>query len=152
MSGRLLEDFAVGEAWESAPTLVTADEIVDFGRKYDPQPMHTDAVRAASGPFKSLVASGWHVASLSMKLFVESGRHGDTPAVGLGIDELRWLAPVKAGDTITVRREVVEVRRSTSNPRYGIVRTQVSVRNQDGAVAMTFISAGRVPARSSEPA
>ncbi|MBX3620403.1 MAG: MaoC family dehydratase [Rhizobacter sp.] len=147
MSTRFLEDFVIGETWESAPTPLTADEIVDFGRRYDPQPMHTDAERAAAGPFKGLVASGWHIAALSMRLFIQAGGHGATPAVGLGIDELRWLAPARAGDTLTVRREVIDVRRSASNPSHGIVRTRVTVRNQDGTAVMTLISAGRVPAR-----
>lgn len=147
MSTRFLEDFEIGETWESAPTTLTADEIIDFGRHYDPQPMHTDADRAAAGPFKGLVASGWHVAALSMRLFVEAGGHGDTPVLGLGIDELRWLAPVRAGDTLTVRRVVIEARRSATNPTHGIVRTRVTVHNQDRTTVMTLISAGRVPAR-----
>lgn len=147
MPARLLEDFHPGDAWESAPTLLTAEEIVDFGTRYDPQPMHTDAAIAAASPFEGLVASGWHVAALSMRLFVQSGGHGETPVVGLGIDELRWQAPARAGDVLTVRREVVEVRRSRSDPTHGIVRTRVSVRNQDGRTVMTLISAGRVPAR-----
>jgi acyl dehydratase len=147
MPTRFLEDFEIGESWESAPTPLSAEEIVDFGLKYDPQPMHTDAALAAASPFKGLVASGWQVAALSMRLFIQAGGHGGTPVVGLGIDELRWLAPVRAGDVLTVRREVVDVRRSASDPRHGIVRTRVSVRKQDGTTAMTLVSAGRVPAR-----
>lgn len=147
MTTRFLEDFEIGESWESAPTTLTADEIIAFGRNYDPQAMHTDADRAAAGPFKGLVASGWHIAALSMRLFIQAGGHGATPVVGLGIDELRWLAPVRAGDTLSVRREVVDVRRSASNPSHGVVRTRVTVRNQEGTAVMTLISAGRVPAR-----
>lgn len=145
---RFFEDFTVGEAWESAPMTVAADEIVAFGRSFDPQPMHTDAARAADGPFKGLVASGWHVAALSMRAFVLAGGYGRTPMVGLGIDELRWRAPVRAGDTLTVRREVAELRRSETNPRHGTVRTRVTVRNQDGTTVMTLFSLGRVPTRS----
>jgi acyl dehydratase len=147
MATRLFEDFRVGESWESEPTPVPAEEIVAFGRGFDPQPMHTDAERAAQGPFGGLVASGWHIAALSMRVFVQAGGYGDTPMVGLGIDELRWRAPVRAGDTLTVRREVIELRRSESNPTHGIVRTRVTVRNQDGVVVMSLISAGRVPTR-----
>lgn len=147
MSARFFEDFKLGETWESAPTPVSAEEIAAFGRDFDPQPMHTDAARAAAGPFEGLVASGWHVAALSMRVFVQAGGYGTTPMVGLGIDELRWRAPVRAGDTLTVRREVIELRRSESNPTHGIVRTRVTVRRQDGTVAMTLVSAGRVPAR-----
>lgn len=151
MSGRFFEDFRVGEAWESQPTTVGADEIVAFGRGFDPQPMHTDAASAAAGPFGTLVASGWHVAALSMREFVRAGGYGATPMVGLGIDELRWRAPVRAGDTLVVRREVEELRRSGSDPLQGIVRTRVTVRRQDGAVVMSLVSAGRVPARAAPP-
>lgn len=148
MPTRYFDDFQIGESWESPPMPVPADEIVAFGRSFDPQPMHTDPVRAASGPFQGLVASGWHVAALSMRAFVQYGGYGDTPMVGLGIDELRWRAPVRAGDRLTVRREIIEVRRSESNPTHGIVRTRVSVRNQDDTVVMSLVSAGRVPTRA----
>jgi acyl dehydratase len=144
---RHFEDFEVGQTWVGPPTHVSAEEIVDFGRRFDPQPMHTDAQAAAAGPFKGLVASGWHVAALSMRVFVQAGGYGETPMVGLGIDALRWRAPVRAGDLLTVRREVAELRRSASSPGHGIVRTQVTVSNQDGTVVMTFDSLGRVPLR-----
>lgn len=148
MSARFFEDFQLGEAWESPPTTVFADEIVAFGRQFDPQPMHIDVEGAVAGPFGALVASGWHIAAISMREFVKAGGYGDTPVVGLGIDELRWRAPVRAGDTLVVRREVAELRRSDSNPMQGIVRTRVTVRKEDGTVVMSLVSAGRVPARS----
>lgn len=147
-SARYFEDFQLGDAWESEPVTVSAEEIVAFGRGFDPQPMHTDADKAAAGPFGALVASGWHIAALSMREFVKAGGYGATPMVGLGIDELRWSAPVRAGDVLTVRREVAELRRSGSDPMQGIVRTRVTVRRQDGKVAMSLVSAGRVPARA----
>lgn len=147
MATRYFEDFTVGQTWTSPPTVVTAEEIVDFGQRFDPQPMHTDAQRAADGPFGALVASGWHVAALSMKLFVQSGGYGRTPMVGLGIDELRWRAPVRAGDTLTVRREVAELQRSATRPTHGTVRTRVTVTNQHGEVVMGLVSLGRVPLR-----
>lgn len=148
MPTRYFEDFQVGETWESEPMPLAAEEIVAFGRSFDPQPMHTDPERAAGGPFQGLVASGWHIASLSMRAFVLSGGYGDTPMVGLGIDELRWRSPARAGDRLTVRREIIELRRSQSSPGHGIVRTRVTVRNQDGTNVMSFISTGRVPARA----
>jgi acyl dehydratase len=147
MSRRYFEDFKVGETWESPPSTISAEEIIRFGQDFDSQPMHTDPEAAAAGPFKGLVASGWHIAALAMRAFVRAGGYGNTPMVGLGIDELRWQAPLRAGDTITVKREVVELRRSTSNPTHGIVRTRVTVRNQDGATLMTLITAGRISAR-----
>lgn len=124
---------------------------MEFGQKYDPQPMHTDVERAAQGPFGSLIASGWHIASVSVRVFVEAGGYGKTPIVGLGIDELRWQRPVKAGDTLIFTRDVVELRRSSSSPGHGIVRTRVTARNQAGDVVMTLITAGRVTARAAVP-
>ena len=144
---RYFEDFKVGEIWQSTPVTVSAEEIIAFGLANDPQPMHTDPKLAAQGPFGKLVASGWQIASLSMRVFVQAGGYGSTPVVGMGIDELRWLKPVKAGDQLTVTREIVELRRSESNPTRGIIRTQVTVRNQDGERAMTLVTTGRVPAR-----
>lgn len=144
---RYLEDFKVGERWASAPTVITEAEIVAYGLANDPQPMHTDPVLARSGPFGGLVASGWQIAALSMRLFIQSGGYGKTPVVGLGIEELRWLKPVRPGDTLTVEREVVEVSRSDKQPDRGTIRTRVNVRNQSGEVAMTLTTLGRVPAR-----
>jgi acyl dehydratase len=86
---RYFEDFRVGEVWQSAPVTVSTEEIIAFGLANDPQPMHTDPEQAARGPFGMLVASGWQIASLSMRVFVQSGGYGNTPVVGMGIDELR---------------------------------------------------------------
>ena len=144
---RYFEDFQLGDTWASQPTPITADEIMAFGRNYDPQPMHTDAELAAAGPFGGLIASGWLIAAISVRVFVLAGGYGTTPLVGLGIDELRWQRTVKAGDTLTFTREVVELRRSASNPGQGIVRTRVTARNQRGESVMTLLTAGRVPAR-----
>ncbi|MES2184886.1 MAG: MaoC family dehydratase [Pseudomonadota bacterium] len=150
-TARYFEDFQVGETWQSAPTPVPAEEIVAFGRHYDPQPMHTDAESAAHGPFGGLIASGWLIAAISMRAFMVAGGYGATPVVGLGIDELRWQQPVKADDVLTVTREVIELRRSASSPGFGIVKTRVTVRNQAGAVVMTLLTAGRVPGRPGTP-
>jgi acyl dehydratase len=144
---RYLEDFQVGERWVSAPTMLSEAEIVTYALANDPQPMHTDPVLAKNGPFGGLVASGWQIAALSMRLFIQSGGYGKTPVVGLGIEELRWLKPVRPGDTLTVEREVIEVTRSEKQPDRGTIRTRVSVRNQSGEVAMTLTTLGRVPAR-----
>ena len=145
---RYYEDFRIGELWQSIPVTVSAEEIIAFGMANDPQPMHIDPVQAAKGPFGTLVASGWQIASLSMRVFVQAGGYGKTPVVGMGIDELRWVKPVKAGDQLTVTREIIELRRSESNPMRGIIRTRVTVQNQAGESVMTLVTTGRVPARS----
>lgn len=144
---RFLEDFEIGERWTSAPTVIGEAEMIAYGLANDPQPMHTDPVAAAAGPFGGLVASGWQIAAFSMQMFVQSGGYGKTPVVGMGIDELRWQKPVRPGDTLTVEREVVEVTRSRTRPDRGMIRTRVQVRNQDGDVVMTLYTLGRVPAR-----
>lgn len=145
---RHYEDFRIGEVWQSTPVTVSAEEIIAFGLANDPQPMHTDPALAANGPFGTLVASGWQIAALSMRLFVQAGGYGKTPVVGMGIDELRWVKPVKAGDRLTVTREIIDLRRSESNPMRGIIRTRVTVHNQAGESVMTLVTTGRVPALS----
>lgn len=147
MSARSFEDFTVGERWESRQVEISEADIIAFGASNDPQPIHCDPVAAANGRFGGLIASGWQVAALSMRLFIEAGGYGDTPVVGMGIDQLRWKKPVRPGDRLTVVREVIETRRSQSNPDFGMIRTQVSVVNQTGDVVMSMVTLGQVPKR-----
>jgi len=148
---KYLEDFREGEIWESGSIVLGEGDIIAFARDYDPQPMHTDADAAASGPFGGLIASGLQVAALSMKLFVEAGGHGGAPIVGIGIDELRWKQAVRPGDTLRTVREVVEVRRSASKPDRGMIRTRVTVLNQREETVMSYYALGQVRARSPVP-
>lgn len=148
MVARFFEDFVIGERWTSDPVTLSEADIVAFARANDPQPMHTDPAAAAQGRFGGLIASGWQVAALSMRLFIEAGGYGETPVVGMGIDELRWRKPVRPGDRLHVVREVVDLR--AGRPGYGIIRTKVSVINQDGEAVMTLISMGQVPTRSAQ--
>ncbi|KHQ51609.1 MaoC family dehydratase [Mameliella alba] len=145
---RYFEDFEIGETWQSAPVTMTEAEIIDYAKAYDPQPIHTDPEAAANGRFGSVIASGWQVAALSMRVFVESGGYGDTPVVGMGIESLRWRRPVRPGDTLTVTREVIGLERSEKRPEWGTIRTQVAMANQDGEVVMTLVSLGQVACRS----
>lgn len=149
-AARYLEDFIVGETWESAPVTMTEEEMIAYAKVNDPQPMHIDPARAKNGPFGTVIASGYQIAALSMRLFVQSGGYGATPVVGMGVDELRWLKPVKPNDTLTVRRELVEIKRSEKQPDRGMLRTHVTVRNQNGEVVMSLYALGRVPARPKE--
>lgn len=144
---RYFEDFEVGETWTSREEVMTAEAIIAFARDNDPQPIHTDPVAAAGGRFGTIIASGWQIAALSLRLFVEAGGYGKTPNVGLGVEELRWLHVVRPGDRLHVTRELIEKRRSKSRPDRGILRTRVTVRNQDGKDVMTLTSLGQVPAR-----
>jgi acyl dehydratase len=146
---RLLEDFAVGEAWSSRWETITEDAIIAFAEANDPQSIHTDPAAAANGRFGTVIASGWQIAALSLRLFVEDGGYGDTPMVGLGVDELRWKQIVRPGDRLQVHRTVIEVRRSASRPDRGIVKSRVEVKNQDGEAVLSMITVGQVPARTS---
>jgi acyl dehydratase len=134
---RYFEDYSVGTVDEFGDVLVTAEEIIEFARRYDPQTMHVDAVAAATGPFGGLIASGWHTASLTMRLFVEHYLSKVATLPSPGIDELRWVRPVRPGDTLRMRVTVLEARRSKSKPDRGIVRSLVEVLNQNGEVVMS---------------
>jgi len=136
------EDFTAGEVTEIGPVTVGEQEIVEFAQRYDPQYFHVDAEAAKEGPFGGLAASGWHTAALFMGMFVR-GILFDTASLGSpGIDELRWLAPVRPGDTLTGRVTVDEVRESSKDPRRGTVLTTSEVFNQDGTLVMRIRARG----------
>jgi acyl dehydratase len=146
---RYLEDLAVGERWLSESVAMTEDEIVQFGRAYDPQPMHTDPESAARGPFGGLIASGWHVTAVVMRLSVTSRSFGGTPIIGAGIDELRWLQPVRPGDALTLERVIEQLEPPTRPGGRGTVRTRMTVRNQRDEKVMTLLAIGKIPVRPS---
>jgi acyl dehydratase len=127
---RWFEDYHVGMVDEFGEIRVTAEEIVRFARRYDPQPMHV-------GPGE-VIASGWHTAALVMRLFVEHYLSKVATLPSPGIDELRWTRPVRPGDTLRVRVTVTEARLSRSKPDRGIVHGLVEVLNQASEVVMSF--------------
>jgi acyl dehydratase len=145
---KFLEDVAVGDARTTGPVEVTQEAIIAFARDYDPQPFHIDPAAAAASPFGGLIASGWHVAGMAMRQFVDQRPFGGTPVLGMGVDELRWLLPVRPGDRLAFHWEVVEVKRSASKPDRGMVRTKTTVTNQAGAKVMTYTSLAQMPART----
>ena len=138
MTDRYLDDLTVGDAWTGEPFVLTEAEIVAFAREFDPQPMHIDPDSDQARRFGGLIASGWHVASRVMREFVDAKIFGDVPLLGLGIDDLRWRRPVRPGDRLTVRREVLEVVPSEKQPDRGRVRTITQVTNQDDDLVMSF--------------
>lgn len=144
---RFFDDLEVGETWVSPPVEITVDAIVAFALQFDPQPMHADPIAASSGPFKGLIASGWHVAAAVMRQLVDDQLFGETPILGLGIDQLRWVAPVRPSDLLIIRRRIIELEQSQKNPAYGSVRMSTEVENQDGRVVMRFESLTRMPLR-----
>src|SRR6185437_13284551 len=148
---RYFEDYHVGMVDEFGEVAVTVEEIVAFASRYDPQAMHVDAAAAAQGPFGGLIASGWHTAAMVMRLFVEHYLSRVATLPSPGIDELRWVRPVRPGDTLRVRVTVTETKRSQSKPDRGIVRGLVEVLNQNGEVVMTQRPMNLVLCRDRQP-
>lgn len=135
---RYFDDYPLGGVFEFGSIEVTEAQIIAFADLYDPQPMHTDPEFADAGPFGGLIASGWHTASLAMRLYVD---HYLTKARSLaspGIDELRWKKPVRPGDRLSIRVTVMEKRPSRSKPDRGMVRALVEALNQHGEVVMSL--------------
>jgi acyl dehydratase len=131
---RYLEDLSVGDKFETATYTLNEKEMLEFAHQFDAQPMHIDRAAAERGPFKGLIASGWHTAAIVMKLTAEARFLGDTPVLGLGVEGLEWPKPVRAGDTLRVVTEVTKVRPSKSNPGFGIVGFASTGFNQNGEV------------------
>jgi acyl dehydratase len=130
------EDFYVGQKMNSQGSAkVTAEEIKEFGQKYDPQPFHLDHAAGESSFFKGLAASGWLTAAIVMRLRVQSITVAGG-MIGAGVEEMRWTEPVRPGDTIRTEIEVLGVRHSLSRPEYGIVRTRTLAYNQRDQIVM----------------
>ncbi|QFU84011.1 MaoC family dehydratase [Natronorubrum aibiense] len=142
------EDIEIGDTEEFGEYQVTEDEIVEFAEQYDPQPFHVDEAAADDSAFGELVASGWHTASICMRLLVD-GILGEQAGMGArGVDDLRWKRPVTPGDRLTVRTEVVDKRVSESDPKRGYVDTRLEGRNQDGEVVIRWLAHGMVERRN----
>jgi len=135
---RYFEDFAPGQVIELGSRTITKDGIVAFAREFDPQPFHTDEAAAARSIFGGLLASGWHTGSLAMRILYD-GLLKDTVSLGSpGIDELRWLKPVRPGDTLSLRMTILETIPSRTKPDRGLVRSLMEMRNQHGEVVLTI--------------
>ena len=135
---RWFEDFAAGAVSEFGDYLLTQEEIIDFARRYDPQPFHTDPEAAKSSAFGELIASGWNTAAVSMRLLADHFIPPNAAMGSPGIDELRWLRPVKPGDRLRLRVTITEVRRSRSKPDRGVVYSLNEMLNQNDQVVMTM--------------
>lgn len=137
---RYFEDFQPGDVSEHGPYVVSREEIIAFATQFDPQPFHLSDEGAQGSIFGGLVASGWHTASICHRLLVQ-GFLGQTSSLGSpGLDELRWLKPVRPGDTLRVRVEVVAVTPSRSKPDRGALKLRMEVRNQKDEVVMTELA------------
>ena len=137
LSERYFEDYRPGLAVEYGPIAVTEADVIAFGRQFDPQPFHVDPQSPATKHLGGLIASGWHTASLMMRLLVDHFLPRVAGLASPGIDELRWLAPVRPGDALSVRITVTDARRSRTKPDRGMVQTFNEVVNQRGEAVMT---------------
>jgi acyl dehydratase len=144
---RYFEDYVPGTSVDCGSFSLSEAEIIAFATEYDPQPFHIDPLAAKSGPFGGLIASGWHTTSRMMRLLVDNYVSQESGLGAAGVDELRWLRPVRPGDTLHVRATVMEARRSSSKPDRGIVKTLMELTNQDGDLVMTVTAINFVRAR-----
>ncbi|WP_336338691.1 MaoC family dehydratase [Haloarcula brevis] len=134
---RFYDDISVGDVRHSEEYTVSKSEITTFGEKYDPQPFHIDEDAAEDSVFGGLVASGWQTAAICMRLHVQSSE--DTAAqVGVGVDNLRWHQPLRPGETLRLRNEVIDKRPSESDPGRGFVTTRHEGRNQDDELVISY--------------
>jgi acyl dehydratase len=149
VSGKFLDDFAVGEVIESREEYeMTPERIHDFASEYDPQPIHLDPHSAGSEMFGGIIASGWHSLSATMRLMVRSNIFDGAPVVGVGIEQLRYLKPVRAGDVLRARAQVLEIRPSRSTPERGYLVLRVVTTRADGEPVLTQDWTVLVPRRS----
>jgi len=147
MQERYFEDVEKGDRFTSKTYAVTEEQIIAFAREFDPQPFHLDATVARQTMFKDLIASGWHTAAITMRLFVQTLNFAEG-AIGLGVDELRWPHAVKPGDVLQVETEIVDLRESRSKPSHGVVRIRNVTTNQRGEVVQTMFASALVLRRS----
>ena len=145
------EDLVVGTETDFGSYEVTREEVLDFARKYDPQPFHLSDEAAARTHFGRIAASSWHTAAMTMAVIARYVVAHEQAGLGSpGIDELRWKKPVYPGDTLHVRGEILETTPSRSKPEMGSFRTQTIVTNQNGETVMTFVSIVLIRRRPSQ--
>ncbi len=132
------EDFKLGESAEMGRYTFSEEEILSFGRKYDPQSFHTDPVAARRTVFGGIIASGWLTCAVAMRLMVEN-YVGKTASMGSpGVENIRWLKPVRPGDTLTYKRIVTETRASMTRKGVGLVKHRYEAVNQQGEMVLTM--------------
>jgi acyl dehydratase len=147
------EDLEVGSDRDFGTYDVTREEVIEFARKYDPQPFHLSDEAAAKTHFGRLAASGWHTAAMTMAVIARKVVDDNQAGLGSpGIDELRWKKPVYPGDTLHVRGKIIEKTPSRSRPDMGSFRTETTVTNQHGDTVMTFQSIVLISRRPADTA
>jgi acyl dehydratase len=140
------EDMELGTRFKGGQVLVTEADIKRFAAEFDPQPFHLDNAAAEHTAFKGLAASGWHTAAIAMRLTVEIHPFGPHPLLGFGVDNLRWLKPVRPGDTLRIEGEVVGLTPSKTKPQ-GTVLIKWTLYDQHDEAVYTFTPIGIMPRR-----
>ncbi|MEZ5658519.1 MAG: MaoC family dehydratase [Burkholderiaceae bacterium] len=139
---RYFEDYRVGEVMQYGQYRITAEEIIEFASRYDPQPFHLDEQAGRDSHFGGLVASGWMTGSVMMRMMTDHYLSRVASMGSPGLDEIRWLAPVRPGDVLCVRSTVLDARASRSKPDRGVIWSEHQVLNQNGEVVMTVKGMG----------
>jgi acyl dehydratase len=140
------DDLALGMRFKSGEVQVTESDIKRFAAEFDPQPFHLDEAAAAKTALKGLAASGWHTAALSMRLAVEVRPFGPHPLMGMGVEDLHLMVPVRPGDVLHIEGEVIGLTPSRTKPQ-GVVRIKWTAYNQNGEAVYTFTPICIVPRR-----
>jgi acyl dehydratase len=135
---RYFEDYVAGSVHEFGDFTVTEADVVDFAKRFDPQYIHTDPDSAKNGPFKGLIASGWHSGAILCRLMVDHYISHVASLGSPGVDEMRWLHPVRPGDKLRIRTKITETRLSKSKPDRGLVSCEVEMINQEDQPVMSL--------------
>jgi acyl dehydratase len=143
------DDFAIGSSTECGRVTASESEIRDFATRFDPQPFHVDPVAASGSIFGGIIASGWHTCSMMMRLAVDGYLHQTASLGSPGVDEVRWLKPVRAGDVLTMRSTVLDAIPSTSRPDRGVIYSLWEAFNQHGELVTTVKGRGMMLRRPS---
>jgi acyl dehydratase len=135
---RYFEDYAAGATFLFGPIEVEEAEVISFARRFDPQSIHIDPALAQAGPFKGIIASGWHTIGLMMRLIVEHFLSSVASLASPGVDEVRWVQPVRPGDQLHLRVSILETRPSRSKPDRGLIIANMEAINQNGDIVCSF--------------
>lgn len=148
---RYFEDYLPGSVYEYGYVTVTEPEIVEFARRFDPQPIHTDPAFAAAGPFGGLIASGWHTTGIMMRLIADHFLSRVASLASPGVDELRWPTPLRPGDRLHLRVTILQARPSRSKPDRGIVHTRAELINGRDQPVLTLTAVNILRRRPAAP-
>ena len=148
---RYFEDYVPGSVYSFGSIAISEEEILEFARRFDPQSIHTDPHLAQQGPFKGLIASGWHTSAVMMRLYADHYVSKVASLASPGVDELRWLQPVRPDDVLSLRTTVLSARVSRSKPDRGLVHTKIEVLNQHGEPVLTMTAMNMFRRRPTSP-